>query len=237
MPAPYPLIDMPPGDFNNMFDYQAINMAAAHNSFIQGINAMVAHAPRITPEKVQPFMIFSLAVVDNIHHHHEMEETFLFPELEQKLGAGALSQNVAQHKEFVPQLLELKEYLEAVKAGAAYDGRLLVQMIHSFGDTMVAHLNDEIPSLDSSRMRAVFTEKELKDIDSAFMKIVMQKIEFATTLPLSVVCGNPATPWFPPFPTPLKWATRWWFARTHSAAWEFGPLDLYGVPRVRVVAD
>jgi hypothetical protein len=45
-------------------------------------------------------------------------------------------------------------------------------------------------------MRAAFTEKELKAVDAAFMKLVLQKIEFATTLPLSVVCGNPATPWY-----------------------------------------
>lgn len=120
-------------------------MAAAHNAFIQGINAMVAHAPTVTPDKVQPFMVFSLAVVspslsriftklaqhliiirpqvDNIHHHHDLEETFLFPEMEKKLGEGALSDNVAQHRNFVPQLLELKAYLEAVKSGeAAYGG-------------------------------------------------------------------------------------------------------------------
>ncbi|KAJ7769457.1 hypothetical protein B0H16DRAFT_1715913 [Mycena metata] len=137
MPAPYLLLDMPPADFTNMFDYQTKNMAAVHNSFIQGINAMVAHAPKITPVKVQPFMIFSLAVVETIHHHHDMEETFLFPELKKKLGAGVLSQNVAQHKEFVPQLLELKEYLAAVKAGGAHDGQLLVQVVHSSGDTMM----------------------------------------------------------------------------------------------------
>jgi hypothetical protein len=72
-----------------------------------------------------------------------MEETFLFPELEKKLGSGALSQNVEQHEEFIPQLLELKEYLEAVKSEArVYDGLLLVQMINSFGDTMVQHLKD-----------------------------------------------------------------------------------------------
>jgi hypothetical protein len=72
-----------------------------------------------------------------------MEETFLFPELEKKLSSGALSQNVEQYEEFVPQLLELKEYLEAVKSEArVYDGLLLVQMINSFGDTMVQHLKD-----------------------------------------------------------------------------------------------
>ncbi|KAJ7606364.1 hypothetical protein DFH06DRAFT_1486904 [Mycena polygramma] len=196
MPAPYPLLDMPPGDFTNMYDYQAINMAAAHNTFIQGINAVVAHAPTVPAEKVQPFMVFCLALVDNIHHHHDMEEIFLFPALEAKLGAGALAHNVAQHAEFVPQLLELKTHLQAVQKGeTAYDGVALVRMIHAFGDTMVEHLNDEIPSLASARMREVFTEQELKDIDSAFVKKALEKIEFATTLPLSVVCGNPATPW------------------------------------------
>ncbi|KAJ7813978.1 hypothetical protein B0H13DRAFT_1925058, partial [Mycena leptocephala] len=128
-------------------------------------------------------------------------ESFFFPELEKKLGTGALS----QHKEFVPQLIELKDFLEAVKSEARV--------------------------LESSRMLAAFTEKDLKDIDAAFMKLALQKIEFVTTLPLSVVCGNPATPWFPLFPLPLKWATRRWFARKYNAAWEFGPLDLHGNPR------
>ncbi|KAJ7451705.1 hypothetical protein FB451DRAFT_1284077 [Mycena latifolia] len=232
MPAPYPLLEMPPGDFKNMFDYQAINMAAAHNAFIQGINAMVSHAPRVEGDKVQPFVVFSLAVVDSIHHHHDLEETFYFPELEKKLGKGALSDSVAQHHEFVPQLVELKGYLEDVKASKeTYNGPLLVERINSFSDVMINHLNEEIPNLESSRMREVFTEKELKDMDSAFMKLALAKIDFNTTLPLSVVCGNPATPWFPPFPTPLKWATRYWFARKYKEAWEFGPLDLYGKPR------
>ncbi|KAK7046315.1 hemerythrin HHE cation-binding domain protein [Favolaschia claudopus] len=233
MPAPYPLLELPPGDFKNMFDYQAINMAAAHNAFIQGINAMVLYAPTVAGEKVEPFVIFSLAVVDSIHHHHDLEETFYFGELEKKLGKGALAGSVEQHHTFVPQLVQLKSYLEDVRAGKEkYDGALIVEKIQSFSDIMVEHLNAEIPVLESSRMRAVFTEKELKDIDSAFMKQALAKIDFNTTLPLSVVCGNPATPWFPPFPTPLKWAIRWWFSRKYSASWEFGPLDMSGKPRL-----
>lgn len=42
----------------------------------------------------------------------------------------------------------------------------------------------------------MFTEKELKEIDTGFMKLALAKIDFSTTLPLSVVCGNPATPWY-----------------------------------------
>ncbi|KAJ7185096.1 hypothetical protein GGX14DRAFT_620515 [Mycena pura] len=187
MPAPYPLLDMPPGDFKNMFDYQSINMAAAHNTFIQGINSMVYHAPNVAGDKVQPFIVFSLTVIDIIHHHHDMEEGFYFPELEKKLGKGALAPSVEQHHTFVPQVVQLKKYLEDIKAGKeAYDGPLIVEKIHSFSDVMIQHLNEEIPALESSRMRAVFTEKELKDIDSAFMKRALANVDFSTTLPLSV---------------------------------------------------
>jgi hypothetical protein len=55
--------------------------------------------------------------------------------------AGPLSSSVAQHKEFIPELLKLKEYLENVKAGKeTYNGSLLVESINSFSDVMVEHL-------------------------------------------------------------------------------------------------
>ncbi|TFK33903.1 hypothetical protein BDQ12DRAFT_690420 [Crucibulum laeve] len=232
MPAPYPLIDMPPGDFSNIFDFQAINMAAAHNQFIQGINAMVYHAPRIPEEKVQPFVKFSLIFLEHLHHHHTLEETLLFPEFEKKLGQGSLSVNIEQHHDFVPQIDELERHLKDIQSEKVkYDGKALVERIDGFGDIMIEHLNEEIATLESSRMRSAFTEKELKDIDAAFMKEVMASLDLYTALPFSVVCGNPATPWFPPLPAPLKWATKWWFYRRHKECWEFGQLDLSGKPR------
>jgi len=99
--------------------------------------------------------------VDNIHHHHDLEEQYLFPELEKKLGQGALSSNVNEHKEFVPQLVKLKEYMERVKAGEEkYDGQLLIQKIHSFSDIMIAHLNNvRCPFLSPSTL---FSSKHRK---------------------------------------------------------------------------
>ncbi|KAH9487381.1 hypothetical protein JR316_0001456 [Psilocybe cubensis] len=229
MPAPYPLQDMPPGKFSNMFDYQAINMAAAHNVFIQGINAAVAHAPHITPEKVQPFMVFCLTVLDTIHHHHNVEETFYFPTLEKKLGAGSLSSNVDEHASFVPQLDATAQWCRDVQAGKEqYDANVFLEKINSFGDLMYEHLVHELPTLESSKIKAAFTEQELKAIDKDFQKIVFADIDFHTTLPMTIVCMNPATPWFPPLPAPARWAARWWFSRKHSAAWQFGPLDFSG---------
>jgi hypothetical protein len=44
-------------------------------------------------------------------------------------------------------------------------------------------------------MKAHFTIDELKAIESAFMKRALATIDFYTTLPLTVVCANPSTPW------------------------------------------
>ena len=38
-------------------------MGAAHNTFIQSLNAIIKHAPNITEDKVQPFMIFAQTAV------------------------------------------------------------------------------------------------------------------------------------------------------------------------------
>jgi len=228
----YPLIELPPGDFSNTFDSQAIHMAAAHNMFIQGINAMVAHAPQIKPEKVKPFTFFCLSVLDLIHHHHSLEETFYFAAMEEGLGEGALSGSKEEHSHFVPQMKETEEWLKSVHDGREqYDAQTFLEHIDSFADSMMEHMKHEPQVLDRHKLRETFTEKRLKDIDRDFMKHALDGIDYYTTLPISIVCGNPATPWFPPLPLPLKWATRWWFSRRHREAWEFGTLDLAGKPR------
>jgi len=231
---PYSLITLPPGDFSNMFDYQAINMAAAHNTFIQGLNAIIYHGPKVDGDKVQPFMVFCLALLDNIHHHHSLEEEFYFPAMEEKLGKGALSGNVDEHKEFVPRLESLDDWCKKVQKGeVVYDGKVFIGMVEAFADTMVEHMNHELSTLDRDVMKEKFTIAELKAIDNEFMQRALKTIDFYKTLPLSVVCANPSTPWFPPFPAPLKWATRWWFAWRYSEAWQFGPMDFSGQERPR----
>jgi Hemerythrin HHE cation binding domain len=136
-------------------------MAAAHNTFIQGLNAMVRHGPTVTEDKVEPFMWFCLALVrrrapllylllisspfqlENIHHHHSLEETYLFPAMEEKLGAGALSANIEEHEEFVPKLEALDEWCKKVQEGeVVYDGKVFSEMVDGFADSMVAHMTN-----------------------------------------------------------------------------------------------
>jgi hemerythrin-like domain-containing protein len=234
MPAPYPLLEIPPGDVKDIFDSQAINMACAHNTFLQGVNAMVYHAHRIQENQVQDFMVFCIALVGLIHHHHDGEEEFLFPELEKKLGEGALHANVDQHAEFLPQLHDFEEYITAIQNGKQqYNGDEFVGKIGSFSDKLVQHLNDEIPTIESKYLEKHFTRKELKAIDDAFIWRAIKNVTFNTTIPVILVCANPATPWFPPLPGPLLWAVRVWFSRKYAAAWEFGPCDINGKPKER----
>jgi len=211
-------------------------MACAHNTFIQGVNAVVYHAHRIRENQVQDFMFFSFTLVGVIHHHHALEEEFLFPELEKKLGKGALHGNIDQHTEFAPQLHDLEEYIKAVQNGKQdYNGDDFVEKINSFGDVLMQHLADEIPTIETKYLQKHFTAKELQSIDDAFIRRAIKAIKFNTTIPLSLVCANPATPWFPPLPAPLLWAVRVWFSRKYAASWEFGPCDING--KIRESAD
>ncbi|KAF8318885.1 hypothetical protein F5887DRAFT_1034339 [Amanita rubescens] len=196
MPYPYQLIKLPPGDWKNVYESQAIHMGAAHNTFIQGLNAIVKHAPNITKDKVQPFMIFALTALSTLHHHHHVEETFFFPRFEENLGKGAMQVNVEQHELFVPKVEELEKYLKDVQEGKdMYDGQRIIDAIESFGDIMVQHLTDELETLNVDRIRAHFTEKELKQMESDFMKIVLAELDFYKNLPMGLVCMDPNNLW------------------------------------------
>ncbi|KAM6497331.1 hypothetical protein JOM56_007804 [Amanita muscaria] len=242
MPAPYPLIKIPPGDINDPFEFQAMNMAAVHNNILRGINAIAKHAATVEGDKIKPFLVFALTVV------------FLdFPSsspYEEKLGKGTFAVNYEQHEKFVPQVEQLVHYLKEVQEGKKeYDGKHIVDTIESFADAMMQHLNEvgpssgiqvketnglalqEIATLDADRMRAAFTVQELKDIDAELLNIILATTDFYTNLPMALVCQDPDTAWFPPLPYLIKLATRWWFYRRYKESWEFGPVDLYGNPR------
>jgi hypothetical protein len=49
--------------------------------------------------------------------------------------------------------------------------------------------------LDRDIIQANFTVEELKAIDKEFMKHALASVDFYKTMPLSVVCANPSTPW------------------------------------------
>jgi hypothetical protein len=54
-------------------------------------------------------------------------------------------------------------------------------------------LLQEIPTLESSKMRAAFTEKDLKDLEAAVGSRIMKEVSLVTTLPLGLICHDKST--------------------------------------------
>ncbi|KAJ7285152.1 hypothetical protein C8J57DRAFT_1290571 [Mycena rebaudengoi] len=231
MPFPFPLIERPPGDWKDIFDNQAIDMSIAHNMYIRGINAIYAQAEKIKPEQVKPFAFFCINFVVMLHHHHKMEETLLFPFFETKLGLHSMDHNVDQHHGFMAGLEDLEKYFNEVHAGTAtYSGPKVIEKLDSFSELLVQHLRDEIPTLESSKMRAAFTKKELQDLEAELGKRILAEVSLVTSLPLGLICHDKSTaPYFPPLPKPILWVVQYGLFRLHSDAWAFGPCDVNGV--------
>ncbi|KAJ6576657.1 hypothetical protein DFH09DRAFT_365617 [Mycena vulgaris] len=230
MPFPYPLIARPAGDWKDPFDNQAIEMSISHNMFLRGINAIHAQAEGIREDQAKSFAFFCASFFQMVHHHHHIEETYVFPIYDQKLGAHAMDNNVEQHHAFMDGLNDLENYVKAVHAGtASYKGATVIQKLEGFADALVQHLHDEIPTLESSRLRAVFTEKDLQDIEAGIIKIILKDVSLFTTLPMGLICHDKSTaPYFPPLPKPLLLAVQYGFSWRYNDAWQFGPCDIYG---------
>ena len=154
-----------------------------------------------------------LAQISTLHHHHHLEETLTFPWYEEKLGKGAMHVNVEQHEQFLPGVEKLEQYLKDVQEGKEkYDGKYIVDTIESFGDVMVQHMTEvgcllgsivivvhqslqELTTLDADRMRANFTEKELRQFESDFMKAALTELDFYKDLPICLLCKDPNNTW------------------------------------------
>ncbi|KAJ7222457.1 hypothetical protein GGX14DRAFT_428806 [Mycena pura] len=231
MPFPFPVLNPPPGNWKDIFDNQAINMAIAHNMFIRGINAVYAQAEGIKEDQVKPFVFFCVSFLGMIHHHHHLEETLQFPFFETKLGAHAMEHNVEQHHEFMDRMNDLEMYLKEVQDGKVpYDGTTIIAKLDSFSDSLVQHLIDEISTLESSKMRAAFTVKDLQDHEAEFTKRLLKEVSLSIDLPLGLVCHDKSTAdYWPPVPLPVKWLVKFALFRLHSDAWAFGPCDINGV--------
>ena len=67
----------------------------------------------------------------------------MFPRFEERFGKEVMQVNLRQHELFIPKVEELEQYLKDVQEGKErYDGQRVIDIIESFGDTMVQHLTD-----------------------------------------------------------------------------------------------
>ncbi|KAJ7275740.1 hypothetical protein C8J57DRAFT_1223892 [Mycena rebaudengoi] len=231
MPFPFALIARPPGDWQDVFDNQAIDMSLSHNMLIRGLNAIYAQAESIKEEHTKPFTFFCTHLLVMLHTHYQMEETLYFPSLEKKMGPHAMNHHLEQHSTAKARLIDFEHYLKDVQGGAAtYSAQQLIAKLDSFSDKLVENLHDEIPTLASSKMRAAFTKKELEDLTVAVRKWMQKETSPLTSLPMLFICHNKSSaPYFPPIPKPVIWIAQNAPFRLYSDAWAFGPCDVNGV--------
>ncbi|QRV98276.1 Hemerythrin HHE cation binding domain [Ceratobasidium sp. AG-Ba] len=167
-------------------------------------------------------------VVELIHEHHATEEDVVFPALEEKMGKGSMESNVTQHEDFMPKFDQWTELVKSILAGKAeYEADGFIRLMREGTDMLIVHLRDEIPTLDSNKLREHFTVSELEALEKRIEKKVQEQAS-PWDIPLFFVNGDlNYNSWFPPMPAPVVFIARHVIMRMSGDMWKYGQSDRY----------
>lgn len=208
-----------------------------HNLFIRGLNASYHQCLGVKPgtADAQDFLVFNQCLWEVIHDHHDQEEEFLFPAVQQisDTNQGWMQSNVKEHAEFHESFDAYRKYVFETKA-EDYDGQTLLDLITTCGPLIEKHLHNEIPT-----MIELFgsDEKKLRDVWKQLEKRVFATQDNYRHIPLAVGCSDATFELdgqvmpFPPVPFFFPYLLRYVFGRTHAGSWRFCPSDEFGKPR------
>jgi hemerythrin-like domain-containing protein len=150
--TPFPLIPTP-GRSQSLSSlppatFMAREMACAHNGMLRGLNSIYHQCTHIrNPQDINDFLLYTKFWCGWIHEHHDVEEQFLFPDVERITGVkGLMERNVLQHQAFMPGLEEFQRYAEETTSDL-YNGEELQKIIDKFGSKLTQHLTEEIETL------------------------------------------------------------------------------------------
>lgn len=151
-------------------------MSHAHNCLLRGLNAIMLQAPHIpsagspgyNESDVRDLLIYIQAWVKTVNHHHDVEETVMFTEIEKMAGGeGVFSGAVHQHHKFHDGLVDLLRVVEKMQTDlASYSWVNVKAVIDGFAPALVEHLRDEIGIILS-----------LERLDSTGLSICWKKAE------------------------------------------------------------
>ena len=125
-------------------------MCLLHNVIIRGVNTMLNQAYSVaSPKDIKDFLEYSISFCVLIHEHHEFEEVFFFPLMENVTGVpGILDGNVVQHEEFLPKIHNFDIYCKQVLLEVKkYDAKKFVELLEVFATLLMTHLADEIGTI------------------------------------------------------------------------------------------
>ncbi|PMD50073.1 uncharacterized protein K444DRAFT_638277 [Hyaloscypha bicolor E] len=236
--GPFPLIPTSKTtkvDGDPTANWVADDMANTHNVIIRQMNSMYLQAPHVKLEADQLDLCqYAVFFQESLHHHHELEETRLFPDVEKITGeAGIMEQNVVQHHEFLPALETFGQYAQAcLDKKKSFDASQFIGLMDTFAPKLSTHLEDEIKTL-----RGLGKYKDnVKEIKKAYMALAADAQQASKTTIFPLVCGARDTTYeggcsWPGFPFFVPYMVDYVFAGKHRSVWRFNPSTMQGKPR------
>ncbi|KAI1818752.1 hypothetical protein GGS20DRAFT_581145 [Poronia punctata] len=253
---PFKLIEIPALKIKN--DHYAIEaaseMANAHNVLIRGLNAIIQQGPHISStstsssssyssKDVKDFLAYVHIWIETVHHHHSVEETFLFPEIEKVSGGkkGMMDEAKGQHEGFQKGLKELDEYAlrkreEGVEGGEyKWEGEGgMKRIVDGFSKDLVEHLYEEIEVFLG--LRVLLDSEEFRRTGERAQEVAKSSGNIGllyTLVPMVLGTADrtyPGSADFPPFGWFMPYLVNYWFG-VGNGAWRFHPCDFWGRPR------
>lgn len=157
--------------------HTASEMTHTHNVIIRGLNSIIQQAPLVPDatkndykeQDVKDLLFYVKSWTKMVNHHHWVEESFIFPEIEKFTGRPGMMEGPRdQHDLFHPGMDRLLAYAEATKPDAyRWSGEGgMDEIIQSFAKHLTDHLYAEID---------VFLG--MKDVDSAGLRNTWDRAE------------------------------------------------------------
>lgn len=220
-------------------------MTVVHNLFLRGINAIYVQAVNVaergTAKDKSDFANFAWSWSQEVLEHHDIEETRIFPEINELAGVpGLMDANIEEHHLFHTGLDKFREYVDKLrKEEEELDGEKLKGIIDSFMPVLRTHLENEIDTLVGLEKYAdkcdwgAWFQKVAQDLGAQGMKSASHRNEI---LPLAMILHDKTFEggiWgdFPPLPWIAMVAIRWLFVRTHQDWWRFAGCDSTSMPQ------
>ncbi|KAH7328029.1 hypothetical protein B0I35DRAFT_6629 [Stachybotrys elegans] len=223
----------------------AAEMSIVHNCILRGINSVYVQCVNVatsgSAKDKLDFANYAYRWYAMMQEHHDQEEEYVFPLIEEKAGvAGLMEANVEEHKTFHDGLAAFSQYLESVtEEKEELDGGKLRAIMDSFVPGLRAHLDHEIDTfngLDKYEDNADWV-KVFKESTDKIVAKNMESVEYRQrALPLMFLLhdksyGEGVWESFPPVPWVVRVVFQWLYMNKHWDWWRFAPCDFAGTPQ------
>ncbi|KAG9007415.1 hypothetical protein FRB94_001281 [Tulasnella sp. JGI-2019a] len=232
-------IPVPKGSFEDVHVLQSLRMATIHNVFIRAYNSILYYSAEVEPDdakRVNSFMRYCDLVNEAIHLHHEIKEEHYYPWLDDRLGVGAMAENVKRHREIQKPFVAFEELVTSIReTQATFDPDDFRAAIYNFMTPFVEHLKDEIDTLRPHRMKQI-PEDELWRMELDTEVIIKKKSHPTTSVQLMMINSDGKYGVWLPVSPPTIWVCMNTTYYLNTDLWAFGACDRHRVVKPQFIA-